>query len=55
MLERTQAQIKVKSSIPKIHLFESGDLNISQVFHNLMTDTLAHIAKLGLYDMDHNQ
>lgn len=40
----------LERALPRCHLFEFGDLDIPAVFHDLMTDILGHIAKMGLYD-----
>lgn len=37
-------------SIPRLDLFEFGDLAIPSIFHDLMRDYLGFIARMGVYD-----
>ncbi len=50
MLESTTTLTNIKPPFCRIHLFEFEDLNIPQVFRNLLTDILGHFVKSGLYD-----
>ncbi|KTC79093.1 hypothetical protein [Legionella cherrii] len=50
MLSKVEKKLVNFIFIPRLHLFEFGDLAIPDIFHDMMRDYLGFIAKMGIYN-----